>query len=98
MKIDLDYIGNMPRSLAGKGWNVLAIKSGELRTGDLIFLGDQERSVSHVALALSEEEVFHSSWQKDGGAIEKLTDIFMNYHPLQDADSLLSYVDPRSVT
>jgi len=92
--LQLDWIGNMPRTLYKKGWQIQKISLNELKTGDLIFLGKKGKLVSHLAVALSEQEVFHVA--QKGAGIEKIEDVFAKYIPLQDAQNALSYVDSRS--
>ena len=94
--IALDYIGNMPRSLASQGWKILQTDLSQIEAGDLIFLGDRKRKIAHVALALSDGEAFHCSWKKNG-AIESWEDLFSRYRLPKDPSTLMNYVDRRAI-
>lgn len=96
LKIELDLIGNMPRHLVKKKWSVQKISSSEIQAGDLLFLHSKksERLVTHVALALSAQKVFHCT-PKSNGCVEPLEAISQEWEFLEDANALLSYVDPR---
>ncbi len=95
--LPLDWIGNMPRLLKNRGWSVQKISKEELKPGDLLFLGKGRSLVSHLAIALNQEEVFHTSWEAKGGAIEKIENVFFRYSQPQEMPILLSYVDPRTL-
>ena len=93
----LDWIGNMPRHLSRqRTWRYLRIPVRELKTGDLLFLKNKRspRLVTHVAMALGPEKVFHCSTK--GASIEKINDLFMIYVQPADVGAMLSYVDPRT--
>jgi cell wall-associated NlpC family hydrolase len=83
----------MPRALVNKGWRILQTERPE--AGDLVFLGDGKRKISHVALALSSDEAFHASWKKNG-SIETWRDLLRRYSTIPDTQSALNYSDPRS--
>lgn len=53
--------------------------------------------ITHLGIALSVNEIFHSSWQARGGRIEKLEDIFDRYGQLGEIGHYLTYVDPRTI-
>jgi cell wall-associated NlpC family hydrolase len=97
--IPRDWIGNMPRSLVNrKKWSIQQITASELQPGDLLFLRNThaKRLITHVAVALSPDEVFHSSRGAKGGRIEKIADIFSKYAQPKNSQELLTYVDPRT--
>ncbi len=99
VELSLDWIGNMPRYLSKeRRWQVLQIFPDELKPGDLLFLKHRKSSrlVTHVAMALSTEEIFHCSPKKKGASIEKIDEVFTRYVQPSDINAILSYVDPRT--
>lgn len=98
-ELSLDWIGNMPRHLSKKhSWQVLQVSPHELKAGDLLFLKYRKSSrlVTHVAMALGPDEIFHCSREKKGAAIEKIEEVFARYVQPNDLNAMLSYVDPRT--
>jgi len=98
LDIPLDWIGNMPRLLVEKGWQIEKIQRRSLKMGDLIFLGKRNNQIDHLAVALSAEKVFHVSWKTKGAAIEKIETLFSRYVQPKEIGLFLSSVDPRSVS
>ncbi len=95
----LDWIGNMPRLLSKeRSWKCLTISPDDLLPGDLLFLKRpySRRLVTHVAMALSPNTVFHCSHEKKGAAIERIEELFATYCQPPDAQAMLDYVDHRS--
>jgi hypothetical protein len=95
----LDWIGNMPRRLSQKrNWRYLKIFPRELELGDLVFLKHKKspRLITHVAMALGPEILFHCSREKKGASIEKIDQVFSRYTQPSDIKAMLTYVDPRT--
>lgn len=100
-KVDIliDWIGNMPRYLSQqRTWRYLQIPVQELKCGDLLFLKHKKSSrlITHVAMALGPDEIFHCSQDKKGALIEKISEVFSRYAQPIDVEAMLSYVDPRT--
>lgn len=91
-------IGSMPKKMAGWGWELIPMTSDKLRSGDLLFLrGDSlsHRLITHVGMAISPTEIFHSSAEHDGACFEDITQLFKRYNSYDRASPLLRNVDPR---
>ncbi len=100
-KVDImiDWIGNMPRYLSQqRTWKCLQIPVQELKSGDLLFLKHKKSSrlITHVAMVLGPDEIFHCSQDKNGALIEKISEVFSRYAQPIDVKAMLSYVDPRT--
>ncbi|MES2273922.1 MAG: NlpC/P60 family protein, partial [Chlamydiota bacterium] len=93
-EFELDFVGNMPKTLYRWGWSILRVKKTCLKAGDLIFVGTNKRQISHVAIALSSEQIYHSS-QKKNGCIEKIETLFREYLQPKTISELLAYTDER---
>lgn len=97
LQMQLDYIGNMPRHLEQQGWSLLKVNPTEIKPGDLLFLGDQKKLVSHVGIVIPDEKlkIFHSSFKKEGAAIEPLSALLEEYKAPENIDDVLSYKSPK---
>jgi hypothetical protein len=99
----LAMLGDLPQRLDLLGWESLTIKSDEIKTGDVIVLKsrverkkDIGRQITHVALGLGNERVFHCS-AETGGVIAKVDTLFKSYFQVSArASPLLRGKDPRA--
>jgi cell wall-associated NlpC family hydrolase len=97
-QIDLPraWVGDMPRELSLSNWNLRIIDSTELKTGDLLFLKQQQQPklISHVAIALAPDQVFHCTALL-GPVIQSVDQVFEKYEQQLKSDQII-YIDPRN--
>jgi cell wall-associated NlpC family hydrolase len=99
-QIDLPraWIGDMPRLLSESNWDLHIIDSTELKTGDLLFLKQQEHPtlISHVAIALAPDQLFHCT-RHLGPVIQSVDQVFERYEQQLKADQTI-YIDSRNTS
>lgn len=86
----------MPRSLFQfSEWKVLSVT--QLERGDIIFVNKIGRTnfVSHVALAVSNNEIIHCSREFNSVQILTIYDFFAVYEQGCTLREALRYIDPR---
>jgi cell wall-associated NlpC family hydrolase len=98
MNIPLTYIGDMPRLLSKRGWKVTIIKESEAQSGDLLFVKDKNQSkfLSHVAVFLNPDSLFHCCRKAKTAVEQKSDDFFTNYEQKLTSDESILYIDPRN--
>jgi hypothetical protein len=98
----LDWIGNMPRKLLLE-YGFTTEKG--MHKGDVVFFANSEGVTKHIAIGLSDMEVFHCSQANKGGKIECITDLFTKrfkrsqlpmYCEITTPTILICQIDPRS--
>jgi len=101
IELTIKRIGSMPGILANhpeRKWSVIDItREDALQPGDLLFLQSKghRRLITHLAVFLNSQFVFHSSKEKGGGTAELLTEVFKRYSPLSNGIEMINYQDPR---
>ncbi len=92
------WVGDMPRLLSQSNWTLHIIDSTELKTGDLLFLKQQEQPklISHVAIALAPDQIFHCTGLL-GPVIQSVDQVFERYEQ-QLKDDQIIYIDPRNIS
>jgi hypothetical protein len=97
---EFSRIGDMPSNLnKTPGWKLIKVSSDQLEYGDIIFLKGKtktDRFVTHIAIAMSVDQIFHSSRDTKGGCIESLKSLFSKYQIHSRTTPLMENVDSRS--
>lgn len=89
------WVGDLPAILALKEWRVITRVPESMKFGDLVFTIHNE-AITHVALALGNDEVFHCAHRK-GAVIESWDKFSSGHKPFTGSVSdLLEMRDPRS--
>lgn len=97
--IPITYIGDMPRQLASySAWRPLNIKREDARCGDLFFVQKQgkERLVTHVAMFLDSNTLFHSNFDAQTAVIENLEEFQKRYQQILNFRRAVRYIDSRN--
>jgi len=97
IKIPITYIGDLPRSLVRDKWKFHIVDERGVQLGDMIFVKKigEKRLISHVALVLDQQSVFHCKKER-GAIIEGLFDFFKVYEQ-SILEEELNYIDVRNV-
>jgi cell wall-associated NlpC family hydrolase len=88
----------MPKYLfRHRKWRLFSVPPEQLQLGDLIFLKHKRspRLVTHVAMALGQNLVFHCAREARGALIERIDTLFCRYSQ-PSKEEMISYIDPRS--
>lgn len=97
--IPLTFIGDMPRLLCSLGqWRVLQIEMGEARCGDILFVKDRskQRLISHAALVIGVNQIFHNSKLFGTARIQPADDFFALYEQRLRFQKMIRYIDFRN--
>ncbi len=93
------FIGDMPRTLSSlAGWEFTVLKSKEeIRAGDLYFVGKVEKTrlISHVALFLSQDELFHCTQDHSRAIVEDFA-TFQTTYEQKVRKQQIRYIDFRN--
>ncbi len=97
LPLPVTYIGDMPRLLASLDWEFSVISPKEMRAGDLLFMRNKQsrRLITHLAVAMDVNQVFHCCRNLNGAIIEPIEDALIRYHQNLDIDWRL-YIDYRN--
>ncbi|MBX3720001.1 MAG: C40 family peptidase [Parachlamydiales bacterium] len=97
--IPLTYIGDMPRRLLSYGeWRAMKIDLKDARCGDLLFVKNRgrEKLVSHVAMVLETDRIFHCCLAAGTAVVQSETEFFSLYEQRLDFVKMIRYIDPRN--
>lgn len=97
--VPLTWIGDMPRVFfSSSQWRLLYIEREEAKYGDVLFVGKKEGDVliSHVALILGVDRIFHSSLGLGTAAIQTDKEFFSRYEQRFSFKEMIQYTDNRS--
>ena len=98
-KLDLTYIGDMPRKLmALSSWRFLQIPLGALRVADVIFVKrrDRTKELTHVGICVAVDRIFHCSFKNKGGVIISAEDFMEEHEQTLDLTGMIRHSDTRS--
>ncbi len=99
-KIDvpLTYIGDMPRALLSSNrFKALQIDIENARCGDVLFVKgrrNQKRLITHVALFLSNNQIFHCSSRSE--KVQSRSEFFKDYEQGLNFIEMVRYIDLRN--
>jgi cell wall-associated NlpC family hydrolase len=99
MDLPLAFIGDMPRVFNSScQWELLSIERNEAKYGDVLFVGEKggDRIISHVALVLGVDQIFHCCFKAKTAVIQDDREFFSHYEQGFDIKQMLSYTDPRN--
>ena len=95
----ITYIGDLPRRLLSSDrWRVLKIEVKDAKCSDVIFtkkIGKQ-RLISHAALFVGEDKIFHCCMSLGKAAIESSDQFFSVYEQTLDFKEMIRYIDHRN--
>lgn len=93
-------IGDLPRSLSFTSqWRPLLIERKDARAGDILFVKSrkQERFISHVAMILGADKIFHCAMKPKTAMIESDYAFFSIYEQRKDSFiDTMRYIDRRN--
>ena len=90
----------MPRHLLrSRQWVPLQIDRKEARCGDLLFVKNRrnQKLLSHVAMIVGENHIFHCSPSKGTAVIESDNAFFSLYEQKLQFKKMVCYIDPRNI-
>lgn len=97
--IPLTFIGDMPRQLLSFGeWRALKIEMRNVQCGDILFVRNKrnEKLLSHIALIIEVDKVFHCSPSSGTAVIESRNEFFSLYEQKLNFKEMICYIDPRN--
>lgn len=99
VEIPVTYIGDMPRELLKKAaCHPIRVKSSQIKCGDIIFCRSKTRPklVSHVAVALDVDKIFHCNFDLGTAVVQSQEDFFSRYMQELNFRQMARYIDPRN--
>lgn len=93
------FIGDMPRVFfRSDQWKLFYIDRSQAEYGDVLFVGarDGERLISHAALIVDVDKIFHCSSKAGTAVIQTDEEFFSHYEQRFNLMQMVSYVDPRN--
>ena len=97
--IPLTFIGDMPRQLLSFGeWRALQVEMNDVRCGDILFVRNKrnEKLLSHIALIIEVDKVFHCCPSSGTAVIESRNEFFSLYEQKLNFKEMICYIDPRN--
>ena len=97
--IPLTFIGDMPRKLLSlKQWIPIECDLENMQCGDIFFAKNKNRPklLSHVALIIEPNKIFHCSPCLKKAAIQSKEEFFLSYEQKISFEKMICYVDPRN--
>ncbi|CRX38007.1 peptidoglycan amidohydrolase family protein [Estrella lausannensis] len=97
--LSVTFIGDMPRQLFSYSrLRYLKADSTTLQLGDILFVSSKKskRMITHVALAVDKERVFHCSYDSGCAEVESLSTFFSKYEQRLTPQEMLRYIDYRN--
>ena len=97
--LSVTFIGDMPRRLFSYSrLSYLKADSNSLKLGDILFVGSKTstRMISHVALVVDKERIFHCNQASGHAEIESFDEFFSKYEQKLKSQEMLRYIDYRN--
>lgn len=99
VNISLTFIGDMPRKLlACSEWRVMKVAVKDVKKGDIFFVKNKENEklLSHIALIIDKDKIFHCSLFFGTAVIQANEDFFALYEQRLNFKEMIHYIDPRN--
>lgn len=97
--LPMTFIGDMPRQLLScSRWRALRINSKDMKCGDLLFVKNREneRLISHVALFIDVDKIFHCYQRLGTAATQSEEKFFSLYEQKLEFRKMARYIDARN--
>lgn len=94
------WIGDLPRALLSRKWQILNVGSNEVRCGDLVILKNRisRRSITHITVALAANRFFQCTWKAGKAEIVPCEALHPRYELVSSEETLRFYKDPRNTS